>query len=319
MLAHLTIQSYSAFAFAGEQYDSTTVPALTTAPALLQTLQSVLYMFCYTREFTGGPLPRDEQVHPPDPQFVSELSRRSRSQDTWDGGWRIYLATSGGEVYARKGERQHLARPGTFLAAAGAALTPGATISCFCPRESTVAQPAFYFAFGETPNDVWDDFRLLRFYFNVPAIHAADLLALLSEQLNRYLIPFQLKTLNAPAMYGRSDATVLYVARRYFTVVTRLLTGRRSALAFLSDRTPLFTKPILPGVGAADEPGTGESFGMHRCRVVAEALVEAFAAGVRDEEARLAAVERRFQAHGLHLDRPYISPGLTEFPDCEAA
>jgi hypothetical protein len=323
VLEHLTIHDYSAFTFAGERFETTAPPASAAppngAPPLLQSLQSVLYTFCYTREFAGAPLPPAAQAHAPDAQFIAELSRHSQSQDTWDSGWRIYRATPSGEVYAEKGERQHLARPGAFIAAAGAGLVPGATINCFCPRESAIAQYGFYFAYGETPNDVWDDFRLVRFYFNVPSAHAADLVRFLTVNLNKYLIPFQMKTLNAPAAYSRADAAVLYVARRYFTIVARLLTCRRSELAYLSDTTPLFTKPILPGVGAADEPGTGESFGMHRCRLVSEALLDAFAAGSHEPSARLAAVDRRFRHNGLELDRPYISPGLTEFPDCEPA
>jgi len=76
----------------------------------------------------------------------------------------------------------------------------------------------------------------------------------------------------------------------------------------LKSETPLFTKRIAPGFALAEDPGNGESFGMHRCRIVAEAIWQAYSEGSQTEEARLEEVTKRFVSYGLTLDRPYLNP-----------
>jgi len=78
---------------------------------------------------------------------------------------------------------------------------------------------------------------------------------------------------------------------------------------------PLFTRRLRAGIGVAEDPGNGESFGMHRCRLAADAIVAAWWQGRADPEARFEAVEARFRLYGLTLDRPYLAPGSVDFFD----
>ena len=48
---------------------------------------------------------------------------------------------------------------------------------------------------------------------------------------------------------------------------------------------------------------------MHRCRLVAEGIAEAWSEGRRDLESLRESVERRFAVAGLSLDRPHLNPG----------
>jgi HopA1 effector protein family len=75
------------------------------------------------------------------------------------------------------------------------------------------------------------------------------------------------------------------------------------------------TLKLASGVGLAEEPNTGESFGMHRCRLVAEGLVDAWKQGAHTLEERIQAVDTKFTSNGLKLDRPYLSPGSVELFD----
>ena len=72
--------------------------------------------------------------------------------------------------------------------------------------------------------------------------------------------------------------------------------------------TPLFTKTLWPGIGAAVEPGSGESFGSHRCRLTAEGIVDAWREGEQKTQARLVAIAKRFLGAGLDLTRPWLGP-----------
>jgi HopA1 effector protein family len=109
---------------------------------------------------------------------------------------------------------------------------------------------------------------------------------------------------------------VLYFARRYHPLAARLaLSMPEEVAAGLRPETPLFARTLRPGVGIAEDPNTGESFGMHRCRLTAEGVLDAWASGVQTVEGRLRAIEARFRAAQLDLDRPHLSPGSSELEE----
>ena len=58
----------------------------------------------------------------------------------------------------------------------------------------------------------------------------------------------------------------------------------------LRPRIPAFTLALAPGVGLAESPATGESFGEHRCGLLADGIVGADERGVPPGEARVEAV-----------------------------
>ena len=55
-------------------------------------------------------------------------------------------------------------------------------------------------------------------------------------------------------------------------------------------------------------PPTRESFGMHRCGLIAEALLRAEQQGVRESEARLAVLRERLTSYGLDPERLERNP-----------
>ena len=55
----------------------------------------------------------------------------------------------------------------------------------------------------------------------------------------------------------------------------------------------------------AEDPGSGESFGQHRCRLIAEALASAEG----DRNGRALAVLRRFHEEGIDPEFPHLRPG----------
>lgn len=271
---------------------------------LLRALQSTFYDRCYARR-SGRP----EIVAAADPGFAGRLSAANAGREGWDRGWAVFQLGAGGQVFVRKGDRERMAVPGAFLTEAmvGMAAQIGSTVSLRVPRESFDAQPGYYFAFGETLDELADQLSIVRLYFNIGAETAADLLDALTGPLNRYQTPFQLKTPVAPAGYDRADTAVLYVGARYFPIVARIvapLVGRVT----LEDPVPIFTKPLWPGIGVAMDPGSGESFGAQRSRLVAEGLIDAWSRGVP----ALEAVAERFAASGLDLARPWLGAGAAD-------
>jgi hypothetical protein len=284
---------------------------------LVRDLQAALYARCYCRRLEDPPPPPPQAIAP-DASFLPKLMQANRSRPGWEGGWTIYQIGPNGQVWLMKGDRQRSALPGEFVGTAppGAPLQPGAVVNVQVARESTVAQPGFYFIYGETLADVWDDQSMVRFYFHAPSSAVPELIEALTPRLNRYQVPFRMKALSEPALYGRADAVVVYVARRYHAVTVRIIRDLPPAVtAQLLPSTPLFTKVLQPGIGLAEDPNTGESFGMHRCRLVAEGIVDAWQRNDQSVDGRLRAIAARFEQSGLKLDLSHLGPSSIDLPD----
>jgi hypothetical protein len=275
---------------------------------LTKAIQAMFYDRCYAHRL-GAPASQPYDAAQEDTAFTRALAEANAGREHWDPGWTIYQFGANGQIFVRKGERERAAMPGAFISEALPGMAPqaGANVSLRAPSEAFGAQPGYYFAFGETLDELADQLSLVRFYFHCGAERAAPLLAALTAALNRFEVPFQAKAPTMPRLYDRTDAVVLYVGARYFSITAQIVALALERVV-LASAVPLFTKRLWPGVGVAVDPGTGESFGMHRCRLTAEGIVDAWRDGSQDVRARLSAVAARFAGAGLDLARPYLGP-----------
>ena len=83
----------------------------------------------------------------------------------------------------------------------------------------------------------------------------------------------------------------------------------RELRGFLEPVTPVFVKHLAPGVGLAEEPGGGNSFGTHRCYLLADGIVRGHERGLVSADDRLKAVAERFEEAGISLEKPYLNAG----------
>lgn len=320
ILRAVEVRAPESFNFAGRHFSlAAQVPghahhaqdfAQQQANPLVGLLEQTLYQHCYCRTFDGAL--RDEQPAPVQSvDFTPALSEANATRERWDTGWQVYQVLPSGQVLAHKDGRTRALWPGEFLStdAPGLPPRPGMNLSVFFMRETKTMQPGFYFAFGEAQEGELDSFSLARFYWNLRAEGAVPLMRSVTRGLNRFQVPFRIKCLTNSAFYTRNDAAVLYVDKRYYRVTARVLAGvHREVARHLRPDAPLFTKPLADGLALAEEPYTGESFGMQRCRILAEGIMSAHARNLRDEASRLEEVERHFAAYGLKLEAPYLNP-----------
>ena len=272
--------SGSMFRFLDETIDTAAYPIPQVLPGhaahpvpdhpLVRALQSALYhrVYCHHHDEKPGP-PRAVQ---PSPTTIEQLSRAHTSVERWDPGWHIHGLGTDGAVLVSRGDRSRHALAGEYITEAVTFQQPviGAKVRIRAPRDSETIQLGFYFMFGETLGDLWDEQSTLRYYVNASHEATPLLVRYLSETLNRFQVPYRMKALTDPAAYTRADSTVLYTSRRYHSIVARILRDTPAEpAAALRDRAPLFSRPLRPGVGLAVDPSNGESFGMHRCRLVA--------------------------------------------------
>jgi type III HopA1-like effector protein len=167
-------------------------------------------------------------------------------------------------------------------------------------------QPGWYMAHGqpEPAGTKW-----LRLYWHVNPRGALVLMGIATGILTRLLAPFRLKILMDTSI-DRRDAAVLYLPLSHW-IIARDLVGPVSRqlddMGALDSTTPLFTKLLRPGVGLAEDPQTGLSFGMHRSGLVARSLMRSYLAGHAEEEQQWSSLSAEFAREGLSLDRPYLN------------
>lgn len=274
-------------------------------------LASVLYDRCYTRSILDPADATPDAAAPGD--FLAQLEQANSAVTSWDEGWKIDQVLDEGCVLARKAGAARAFRPGEYVLHTGIGCAPksGSALSVLLPARGRDIQPGFWFAFGTTVTEFDPAPGELRFYWNISAEGAPHLVESLTRSFNRFQIPFHLKCPDKPSEYSRRDAAVFYVPRRYYPIAALLIERATDDVRqWLGASTPLFTKQLADGVALAEDPG--ESFGKHRCRILAAAMVES--AGQPIDE-RMLAVRRHFEQNRLQPDRPWLNPESTaEYP-----
>lgn len=196
--------------------------------------------------------------------FLQTLSQANSGRERWDKGWRIEsIDEYNDRLSVTKGDRQRVPLAGEFRSL----MDDQNPIDDRPPQvgdeihlragHAEVDEPSgIYLAFGEQLGDGLEDALTVNFYFHLPATHAAELVATVTATLNQALVPFRFQCFAHPDLYGRPDAAVLCVSRRFFTTTVHLLRRHLSdhLRRALVPEVPPFTEALLPGrIGLAEE------------------------------------------------------------------
>jgi HopA1 effector protein family len=270
---------------------------------LVGAVERELYRSFYSQ---GKPVPSRPDAGTaahPDPAFVEQLSRANGGIGGWEWGWRLERVEGATVRVARDGLRVRVRAEDCC----GPRRT-GAAVRLRRPKELRAGAPGFYTALGDAEPTSQDDIEV-RVYLSVTVAGAATLVALCTRLLNEARVPFGLKVVDRPTGFSRCDAAVLYLERGTFARARAALAAIATSCArYLRAESPAFAQPLAPGVAVGEHrPSLGASFGSSRCRLVAEGVVAAHERGIRRLPGRVDAVARRFEAHGLDVDTPYLA------------
>lgn len=236
--------------------------------------------------------------------LVQQLIDANLAPDIEESGWRVLTRQDGEAVLARRESLTLRLSVGEYrLESRDTEVSE--SVCVLCPSYSLNASPGFFVVSGGAP------FRggraggaLLRLYLKCEPDSAPDLMRLLTGALERLAFSYQLKILNDPSLYWRSDAAVLYIPSQEYSRILPVLSAIPLAAG---GRVPALTKPIAVGIALAEDPGDGFSFGMSRCRVLARAVIRAGPSA--SPQRRLVSLREEFGMAGLDPDTPYVNPG----------
>jgi len=193
-------------------------------------------------------------------------------------------------------------------------LDPAARVSLRFPKELLGISPGFYMAVSDVEMPDFHGADVVRFYWNLRPEAAVPLMEELTRELNSARLPFRFKVVNDRGAFSRCDAAVLYVLKSNYAPVAQIVERIYSKISErLNERVPAFTRRLAPGLGFAEDPGTKhDSFGTHRCRLLAEGMFRAWRLGRKSLPDRLRIIEAHFAEHKISLEAPHLNPGSAD-------
>lgn len=239
--------------------------------------------------------------------FYQQLSDRNCGKGYFDFDWKITAKQNKKLLLAEKdGLTLHL-NPKRHLSPDLKNPQPGDIIAIRLPHNRIESE--FYVAVGDA-GLINDTAATISVYFNIDPQGAIALMEKLTEYLNKQIIPFEFSVLINPEDYQRYDAAILRLEHQDYKKIESSLKEIVAAtrLSHFQPQTPLFTKPIAPGVSFAEEPLTEPyDFGLNRCQIIAEALITAWTQKQRSPKAKINLIQQYFTQQGVDLKRPYLN------------
>ncbi|MFN8121430.1 MAG: T3SS effector HopA1 family protein [Thermoleophilia bacterium] len=269
--------------------------------ALVAAVRERLYADWYRR---GGPAPLVPEADAPSPVGATPLASRIDAVRGTAGSLQDGGRPAGHGRAVRDGLHAEVA-PGDLI---GSELRlPGCLPGLV---------PGYHLVLGRRDLDGRIDGRVMRAYLHATPRGAATLAAVIGAELDRLGIAFRMKLLSDPAAYRRCDAAVLYARMDDAERVVAALRRRHPDLApHLRPTVPVLTLRLAPGIGWAEDPGGLDSFGHHRCGLLADGLVRAMEFRAWDPRGRVRRMEAALAAAGIDPRRPHLGPGSPWAPE----
>ena len=246
-----------------------------------------------------------------DLEFYNRIHKSNSGQGYFEPGWLILKEEEDGSLVVKKdGLKLHIERDRHLQASEQDAVV-GDTVSIKKPKNSM--QKGYYVSLGNaSANPRQDKSVLVRIYFNLTPDGAVGVMSSLTQQLNDRNIPFDFKVLYNPKDYQRHDSGVLYFDKSNYEQVHQILQEvYQENQPHFKAEVPLFTLQLAPGLALAEEPdqkfAQKESFGMNRCQIIANGLLEAWYQNKNLPDEKMQCIFEKFSLSGIDSNRTYLN------------
>lgn len=249
-----------------------------------------------------------------DLKFYDRLHESNCGEGYFDPGWSVVKQEDDGSLAVTKNHLTLHIQRDRHLRLEDKSAAVGDSVAIRKPRN--VVQNGFYMAVGNKGSQRLDnsnvDSQTVRIYFNLSPEGAVAIMAAITRHLNEISLPFSFKALYNPSAYERYDSAVLYFGKGNYEAVRQVLqTVYTENRSHFQPEVPLFAKFLAPGLALAEEPDrkftAKESFGTHRCQIVANGLLEPWQNGDDSPDSRMASITKNFSLLGIDLSRSYLN------------
>jgi HopA1 effector protein family len=243
-----------------------------------------------------------------DLEFYERLHKSNSGEGYFDPDWAVIRRESDDcLVVAKGGLTLHISRD-RHLKTADQSTAIGEFVAIRMPRN--LVQNGFYMAVSNS--GLSPQTHIVRVYFNLSSDGAIAVMESITQQMNKAEIAFTFKVLYNPSEYVRYDSGVLYFEQSRYAAVKQILhklyVEQRS---HFRPEVPLFTKELAPGLALAEEPDSKfssvESFGINRCQIVVNGLLEARQKGDESPKNRMDCIQRHFSLLGIAWQQAYLN------------
>ncbi|MDP5018263.1 MAG: T3SS effector HopA1 family protein [Dolichospermum sp.] len=240
--------------------------------------------------------------------FYERLHTSNVGLGYWSKNWLVINEEADGCLVVHKnGLTLHIERD-LYLSEIDKSATVGNLVAIKMPKN--LVQNGFYMAVSNLGTQ--DNQDIVRIYFNLSSDGAVSVMESITRELNNIPVAFSFKALYAPDEYERYDSAVLYFSKHEYKTIHPILQRVYSENQdSFSPQVPLFTKQLAPGLGCAEEPenkfGEKESFGTHRCQIIANGLIAAWQGGNNNPERKMEAIFEQFALQKIKLQYPYLN------------
>ena len=246
-----------------------------------------------------------------DLEFYNRIHESNSGRGYFEPGWIILKEESDGSLAVTKdGLKLHIER-NEHLQIEEQDAVVGDVVAIKMPKNRV--QNGFYVSVGDARVKLHQNKSVfVRIYFNLTSNGAVEVMGSLTQQLNDRDIPFDFKVLYNPQDYQRNDSGVLYFSKSNYGQVHRILQQvYQEHQSDFKAGVPLFTLQLAPGLALAEEPGNEfaerENFGMNRCQIIADGLLEAWYQQKNSPNDKMQCIFKQFSLAGIDLNQTYLN------------
>jgi hypothetical protein len=249
--------------------------------------------------------------------FVSQLQQHNRSDGYFDPGWQVVAETVANElVVVKDGLHLHLDRSHHLPPNLGQ-IAIGDLVPIYLPPQLVGLDNLIMVGNAGSPDTfaqvLTEKPRSVRVYFNFTANVVLTIAAQLTKALNQVDIPFQFAILHNPDLFYRYDSGTLWLTQTGYLAAKNILAEiYQTYQAEFAPAIPLFCQQLAIGLGLAEEPAGADSFGLHRCELLAIGLVTATEQGKNTPADQLQSIEQEFAMAQVDWLHPYLSSNPTD-------
>jgi hypothetical protein len=227
----------------------------------------------------------------------------------FESGWTVVEAGHDGTCVVRSGDRHRMVRPAAMIAPGGLVPRRGDGVAVRRLVDDMPVDGGFWHTFSD--RQALDMAApLSRVYFHATADGAVAVVAAITDLLIDAGVAWQLKLLSVPAHFGRPDSAVLYLEHDVLCrLAGELLVRHRRLVGSLGSATPPLARRVAEGMAWAAQPRGDDSFGDHRCQLLAQAAL-----GSSDEHTVVGRFVAELDAAGIDASAPHRTRDREEPP-----